>query len=170
MTVETVYMLLGSNLGRRRLNLLLAREKIRSIGGVEITAESSLYHSTAVDMGGKQPPFLNQVIRASCTVAPMQLLDAIEEVERDLGRVSKGMLLPRTIDIDILFYGRQVIDTARLVIPHKRVLEREFAVIPLLEIEPDFILPDKHERLDMYLQSMTQSNLKQYKEHGAPSN
>jgi len=166
---STTYILLGSNLGERERSLAKAREMISLIDGMLITAESSIYESDAIDMGENQPSFLNQVIRATFSYSPARLLDELERIEREMGRESKGKLMPRTIDLDILFFGQQIMTTTRLTIPHKQVLKRDFAIVPLLEIEPDFVVPDTNIRLDQHQSTMSRTTLKRYKEHATRS-
>lgn len=89
----------------------------------------------------EQPRFLNMVGQVATRLAPMELLALVKGIESILGRAPGGVNAPRPIDIDILFYGDQVVDTPKLVIPHPRLAERAFVLIPLAEVAPDLVHP-----------------------------
>ena len=132
--MKTVYIALGSNLGDRVENLLLARERIAS-PHVRLTRASSIYETAPRDIVD-QPWFLNQVVAAETTLFPRQLLARLLRIEHEMGRqrtVAKG---PRVIDLDILLFGDAVIHTAGLEIPHPRMAERRFVLEPLAELAP----------------------------------
>ena len=131
---KCVYLSLGSNRGDRVANLRRAVEELGK-AGVLVCRVSSFYKTEPVDFG-PQAWFLNCVAEASTGFMPMQLLKVIKSVERVLGRrpgVSKG---PRTIDIDILLYENVVVRTPVLTIPHERMGERRFVLVPLRELAP----------------------------------
>src|SRR5271167_1530750 len=131
---KQVYLSLGSNRGDRVANLRRAMEELGQ-AGVKVQRVSSYYKTEPVDFG-PQAWFLNCAMEASTALMPMQLLKAVKSVERALGRrpgVSKG---PRLIDIDILLYENVVVRTAALTIPHERMNERRFVLIPLRELAP----------------------------------
>jgi 2-amino-4-hydroxy-6-hydroxymethyldihydropteridine diphosphokinase len=131
---KQVYLSLGSNRGDRVANLRRATEELAKVG-VEVQRVSSFYKTEPVDFG-PQAWFLNCVVEALTGLMPMQLLKAVKSVERGLGRrpgVSKG---PRPIDIDILLYENVVVRSAALTIPHERMNERRFVLIPLRELVP----------------------------------
>ncbi len=139
---QTVYILIGSNLGDRERNLQQAISKLEHLEGLEITAVSSVYLSVAQQMPeADAPPFMNQVVKGDYSYNPNELLNALEHIERRLGRTSKGDKLSRTIDLDILLFGDQIIETERLSIPHRELTNRAFAMVPLLEIDPGLIHP-----------------------------
>ena len=92
------------------------------------------------------------------------MLNNIETIENKLGRTDKGEYKPRTIDIDILFFGGEVIETDRLSIPHRKLTERPFILIPLLQIEPDIIHPVTKEKMETYLDSREAEDIILYKE------
>lgn len=132
--MKTVYIALGSNLGNRVENLLLARERIAS-PHIRLTRASSIYETAPRDIVD-QPWFLNQVVAAETTLFPRQLLARLLRIEHEMGRqrtIAKG---PRVIDLDILLFGEAVIHTAGLEIPHPRMAERRFVLEPLAEIAP----------------------------------
>lgn len=135
-----VFIGLGSNLGPREENLGKALTALAQIG-VELVRISSVYESPPADLP-EQPDFLNIVAEVATALSPDELLSAVLAIERELGRertVPKG---PRTIDIDILLYDAISTDTARLIIPHPRMTERSFVIVPLLEIAPGAVFPD----------------------------
>jgi len=131
---KQVYLSLGSNRGDRVANLRRATEELGKVR-VNVQRVSSFYKTEPVDFE-PQAWFLNCAVEALTQLMPMQLLKAVKSVERALGRrpgVSKG---PRPIDIDILFYENVVVRTAALTIPHERMNERRFVLIPLRELAP----------------------------------
>ena len=131
---KQVYLSLGSNRGDRVANLRRAVEELGK-SGVKVQ-RVSLYYKTEPVGFGPQAWFLNCAVEASTEFMPMQLLKAVKSVERALGRrpgVNKG---PRPIDIDILLYENVVVRTAVLIIPHERMNERRFVLIPLRELAP----------------------------------
>ncbi|MFQ5987427.1 MAG: 2-amino-4-hydroxy-6-hydroxymethyldihydropteridine diphosphokinase, partial [Dehalococcoidia bacterium] len=134
----TVFLALGSNLGDRKANL----EKALQLLGERLALErlSSLYETEPVGLE-EQPLFLNAVCCVKTDVGPFQLLSLLKGVEVALGRAPSFPNAPRLIDVDILFYGNLVIETEQLAIPHPRLEERAFVLIPLAEIAPDLIHP-----------------------------
>jgi 2-amino-4-hydroxy-6-hydroxymethyldihydropteridine diphosphokinase len=137
--LKTVYIALGSNLGDRVDNLLLARERIVS-PHVRLACASSIYETAPREVLD-QPCFLNQVVAAETTLFPRQLLARLLRIEREMGRrrtIDKG---PRIIDLDILLFGDVVIHAAGLEIPHPRMAERRFVLEPLAELAPQLRPP-----------------------------
>lgn len=133
--VPTVFLSLGSNIGDREKNLRTAIAALAD-ARVRVTRVSSLYETEPVDLL-EQPWFLNCVLQAETDVAPLDLLRALHEIESRMGSkklVPKG---PRLIDLDILLYGDETIDTAELQVPHPRMLLRKFVLGPLAEIAPN---------------------------------
>lgn len=134
-----IYLSLGSNVGDRAANIARAIEELAPFG-VRITRQSSLYETEPADVPAAlkhQPWFLNSVVEAETELAPAQLMRALLEIERSLGRerrVSKG---PRLIDLDILLFGSQAVRTAEVEIPHPRMALRRFVLVPLAEIAPE---------------------------------
>jgi len=131
---KTVYLSLGSNLGDRRSNLRNAIGKLLNLG--DLIAVSSFYETEPVDFVD-QPWFLNCAVALQTTLSAEDLLKEIAAVEREMGRqrdIPKG---PRTVDIDILLFGKAVMKTARLTIPHPAMHERRFVLEPLAEIAPE---------------------------------
>ncbi|MGB8959895.1 MAG: 2-amino-4-hydroxy-6-hydroxymethyldihydropteridine diphosphokinase [Candidatus Aminicenantales bacterium] len=128
------YLSLGGNLGRRPANLARARRLLER-HGVEVLAASSIYETEPVDYPD-QPWFLNQVLEVRSELDPPALLRLAKSVEADLKRRPTVLKGPRTIDIDILFAGRLVLEMPGLVIPHPRLERRNFVLVPLKEIAP----------------------------------
>jgi 2-amino-4-hydroxy-6-hydroxymethyldihydropteridine diphosphokinase len=150
--MQTVLLLLGSNLGDRAGNLGNAVSKLdEKIGS--ILCSSSLYESEPWGMNSVNN-FYNQCISLTTSMDPVNVLGHIHNIEREMGKEeTSGNYEDRTIDIDILFFGDQVVNDPGLIIPHPRIRNRRFAMIPLLEIYPDFIYPPTGERLQAILDS-----------------
>jgi len=132
---------LGSNLGDRLANLQAAIDALRTEPGLRVTASSRVWETTPVG-GPPQPDYLNAVIRIQTDLSARDLLDVGHRVEARLGRVRKERWGARTIDIDILLFDQEEIDESDLVVPHPRMTQRAFVLLPLLELEPDPVLPD----------------------------
>jgi 2-amino-4-hydroxy-6-hydroxymethyldihydropteridine diphosphokinase len=137
----TTYLGLGSNLGDRLANLQSAVDRLRGEPGVRVAASSRVWETVPVG-GPPQPDYLNAVLRVETDLSPRDLLEACRRVEEGLGRVRKERWGARTIDVDILLYDGQMVDEPELVVPHPRMTERAFVVLPLLELDPDPVLPD----------------------------
>lgn len=133
-----VFLGLGTNLGDRAANLAAARQQL----GEKLTLirASSVYETEPWGYR-EQPAFLNQALQAETDLSPQRLLRLLKRLERRLGRTRTFRYGPRLIDIDILFYDRTVINSRRLQIPHPRLPERAFVLVPLAEIAPDFVHP-----------------------------
>jgi 2-amino-4-hydroxy-6-hydroxymethyldihydropteridine diphosphokinase len=139
--MPVVYLGLGSNLGDRAASLRAAIDRLRA-GGLAAEAVSSLYESEHVGARpGPVPDYLNCVLRARTDLAPEALLDRTQAVERAGGRTPNYRWGPRAIDVDILLCGRRVVVTDRLVVPHPRLAERAFVLVPLAEMDPELALP-----------------------------
>ena len=164
---ETVYLLLGSNLGDRERNLEHAIAMLEQVEGLEIVAVSSIYASDPVDMVGENPPFLNQVIKTDFMFNAVELLDHSERIEREFGRTDKGMRRARTLDIDILLFGQRQIRTDRLLVPHRELTHRPFALVPLLEIDPDLTHPATGRPLSTHLSGKAHQTVIVFKEYVA---
>jgi 2-amino-4-hydroxy-6-hydroxymethyldihydropteridine diphosphokinase len=132
-----VFLGLGSNLGDRAGLLDQAVAALESLGKV---TRSRWYETVAVGLPGA-PPFLNGVVRLETDLAPDELLRQTREIERRLGRDPLRRTGSRTVDIDILLYGRQVISRPGLGIPHPRFHQRAFVLVPLAELAPNFVHP-----------------------------
>lgn len=149
-----VYLGLGSNLGDREANV---REGVRLLGAhVERITVSSLYETTPQGFQ-LQLPFVNAACRAWTALDPFRLLSEIKEIEAAVGRRPSFVNGPRTLDIDILFYGQRVLDDARLTIPHPRLTRRGFVLVPLDEIAPDLAHPTFGETVHSLLEKLSGS-------------
>jgi 2-amino-4-hydroxy-6-hydroxymethyldihydropteridine diphosphokinase len=137
--LKTAFLGLGSNVGDREAHLREAVKLLES-DEVRVLRRSSLYETAPQEMLD-QPWFLNAVVQVETTLFPMQLLARVRQIERDMGRRRVTPKGPRNIDIDILFYGRVVMATAELEVPHPRIAQRRFVLDPLAEIAPDFRHP-----------------------------
>lgn len=137
--MNTTYLLLGSNMGNSTQQLLDARENIENHIG-RITAQSSLYKTAA---WGKtdQPDFVNQVVIAETKLAATETMEMILHMEENMGRIRTEKNAPRIIDIDILFFNKEIIKTKTLTVPHPFIQERKFVLVPLNELSPRFIHP-----------------------------
>ncbi|MFQ6008566.1 MAG: 2-amino-4-hydroxy-6-hydroxymethyldihydropteridine diphosphokinase [Candidatus Zixiibacteriota bacterium] len=164
---ETVYILMGSNMGDREKNLSAALARLETVPGLEIVAISGIYVSEAKDMEGDTPPFMNQVVMGDYQYLPNELLDALELIEKKLGRSGKGKRQQRTIDLDILLFGDQIIENERLSIPHRELLNRPFAMLPLLQIDPNIIHPVTKRPVAEFLTEGDRQKVLLYKDHVA---
>jgi len=137
--MSTVYIQLGSNIGKRKSFIAKSMEQIeKNIG--EIIAESSVFE-TIPWRNENQNNFLNSVIKIETQFDAFNVLQKSQEIENNLGRVRKEKWGERTIDIDILFYNNEIINTEELIIPHPLIHKRKFVLTPLSEIAPNYIHP-----------------------------
>jgi len=139
--VQWAFLGLGSNIDDRIEHLQSAVEALAAHDRIRVDAVSSLYETAPVG-GPEQEPYLNAAARVATLLSPRQLLRACLQVEHALGRVRDVRWGPRTIDVDILLYGDRTIDRRRLIVPHPRLTERPFALVPLMEVAPGKRLPD----------------------------
>lgn len=142
MTVRA-YIGLGSNLGDREGRLRAAVEALGRTAGISVAAESAVYVSAPVGASEPQPDYFNAVVAIDTTLAPRALLDALQRIEHDAGRarVAGERNAARTLDLDILLIGDMTVDLPGLHVPHPRLQDRAFVVLPLLEIAPDCVVP-----------------------------
>ncbi len=136
--MAAVYLGLGSNLGSRFANLRAA--VVALLPAVRVLVESSIYETPPWGMTD-QPAFLNMVLRGETSLSPEELLQTLKQLESRLGRVPSIRYGPRLIDIDILFYDDLVLVSPELTIPHPRLHERAFVLVPLAEIAADLVHP-----------------------------
>ncbi|MDQ3867471.1 MAG: 2-amino-4-hydroxy-6-hydroxymethyldihydropteridine diphosphokinase [Actinomycetota bacterium] len=143
------YVGLGGNVGDRRSYLRLAVERLRAEPDVEVVAVSRMRETDPVGYRD-QPRFLNAVAALETPLAPRALLDRLLAIERALGRERTGPRDgPRTIDLDLLVHGDETVDEPGLVVPHPRLGERRFALEPLVELDPELVLPDGRRAADL---------------------
>jgi 2-amino-4-hydroxy-6-hydroxymethyldihydropteridine diphosphokinase len=152
-----IYLALGSNIGDREQNL---REAIRLLGasGIVITRLSSIYETEPVDYLD-QPWFLNAVLEAQSTLPAAQLLATLRKIESEMGSKKAFAKGPRLIDLDILLYGDDTIATPELEVPHPRMLQRNFVLVPLAEIAPHLRHPSWPSTVAELLSRSTDSSL-----------
>jgi 2-amino-4-hydroxy-6-hydroxymethyldihydropteridine diphosphokinase len=139
MNKHRVFISLGSNLKDRYTNIKLAIYYLSSLG--KVLKKSSIYETSPVE-NENQPNFLNCVVELRTILSPFKLLKELKKIEKKLGRVrTNKRYQPRTIDLDILFYDKEIIRTKELTIPHEKLHKRKFVLWPLAEIAPNFIHP-----------------------------
>jgi len=138
---RVVYIGLGSNLGDKKENLEEAIKMLESADGVHITRMSSLYQTEPWGVKD-QNDFLNQVVEIETELPALTLLHLLQNIEIDMGRRRGAKWGPRNIDLDILLYGDEVLQSEELQVPHAHMRERLFVLIPLQEINPEIVFPD----------------------------
>ncbi|MCV2885654.1 2-amino-4-hydroxy-6-hydroxymethyldihydropteridine diphosphokinase [Aestuariibacter sp. AA17] len=155
---------LGSNLATPVDQIMQALAAIAALPNTRIEHTSSLYASRP--MGPQdQPDYVNAVVSIQTTLSPLALLDALQKIELEQGRVRKAEQWgPRTLDLDILLYGDEIIDEPRLRVPHYGMKEREFVLIPLFEISPEIRFPCG-ESISVAIQNIQRNGLSKLPEH-----
>jgi 2-amino-4-hydroxy-6-hydroxymethyldihydropteridine diphosphokinase len=134
-----VYLSLGSNIGDRETNLSEAMRRLADLGAIK--AVSSLYETEPVEVVSQQSWFLNCAVKIETALGAAEFLQQMLAVEQTMGRKRVEPKGPRTIDIDIVFFGNAVIDTLELTVPHPAMQQRRFVLEPLAEIAPDVVHP-----------------------------
>ncbi|MRS03336.1 2-amino-4-hydroxy-6-hydroxymethyldihydropteridine diphosphokinase [bacterium] len=152
----SVYLALGSNLGDRCGNLRHALDKLSE--NIAVKKVSSVYETPPWGYI-EQPVFYNQVLCGITSLSAMALLNFVKEIESDMGRVKNFQNGPRLIDIDILLFGEQMVSNERLVIPHPRMAERAFVLLPLTEIEPGLVIPGINKNVAELLLNVDQTGI-----------
>jgi 2-amino-4-hydroxy-6-hydroxymethyldihydropteridine diphosphokinase len=137
---KTAFVGIGSNLGDREAQLSQAIELLSAADAVEVTGVSQIRETEPVGPVA-QGPFLNGAVRVETALAPRELLDRLLAIERRMGRVRSERFGPRTIDLDLLLYGDEVVDEPGLTVPHPRLKERRFALEPLSDLDPSLTIP-----------------------------
>ncbi len=140
--MSLAYIALGANLGDPAATVKAAFNALAELPKTRLFATSALYRSAPVGITG-QPEFVNAVASIETTLDPEALLDALLAIEQQFGRVRAEKNGPRTLDLDILLYGEQIIDTARLTLPHPRLHLRAFVLYPLADLAPMLDLPGR---------------------------
>ena len=145
---ETAFIALGSNLEHPAAQVREGFAALAALPATKLTMQSSLYRSTPVGYAG-QPDFINAVAAVETSLAPRDLLDRLLGVERCHGRVRNFPNAPRTLDLDLLLYGDMQIHEPGLTIPHPRMHERAFVLVPLAEIVPRCVIPGRGAVIDL---------------------
>ncbi|WP_163184200.1 2-amino-4-hydroxy-6-hydroxymethyldihydropteridine diphosphokinase [Neobacillus sedimentimangrovi] len=147
------FIALGSNMGNRYDNIMTAIKCLTKDGDIQLVNFSSLYETDPVGYE-EQDLFLNMVIEVNTALEAMELLDRCLKIETELGRKREIKWGPRTIDLDILTYNQENMKTKNLIIPHPRMLQRAFVLIPLYEINPDFQLSGMDKSLEEWINEL----------------
>lgn len=155
-----VYLALGSNMGNRLANLKAAINNLTP--QLLVKSRSSVYETPPWGFT-QQAEFLNQVVMAETYLQPQALLGHLKRLETALGRIPNFQDGPRLIDIDILFYDDLIVDTPPLTIPHPRMYNRPFVLVPLAEIAPDLIHPQLGKSVSELLDKVDRSDIKLFK-------
>lgn len=130
----TAFVALGANLGDARATVLQAMQAVAALPDTAMLCRSSLYRSVPVDAAG--PNFINAVVEISTRLSPQELLTELQDIEQSAGRERPYRNAPRTLDLDVLLYGDITLDSPTLTIPHPRMGDRAFVLLPLAEIAP----------------------------------
>lgn len=154
--MKAVYLLLGTNLGDRNSNLSAASHCIENDLG-EILLKSSIYETEPWGVTGQQN-YLNQVLKVNTQVSAQEILRNILSIEKSLGRNRTTKYASRIIDIDILFYSKDIVDEENLTIPHPLLHKRKFVLAPLLEIAPNYIHPVFHKSIKQLMNECDDKN------------
>ncbi|MBQ0730066.1 MAG: 2-amino-4-hydroxy-6-hydroxymethyldihydropteridine diphosphokinase [Oleispira antarctica] len=139
--MSLVYIGLGANLDQPQQQLEQAFIELAQLPSSTLVSHSSLYHSKPVGPQD-QPDYVNAVALLDTQLAPLELLDALQQLEQDHGRIRKRHWGERTLDLDIILIDNQIIESERLTVPHPFAQQRSFVLIPLSEINPDLSFPD----------------------------
>ena len=138
--MNKVYIALGSNLSDPQAQLMAALRAMNALPNTQVIAVSSFYQSQPLGPQD-QPDYVNAVACLETDLAPLVLLDELQRIEHEQGRVRLRRWGERTLDLDILLYSDQILQSERLTVPHYDMHQREFVAIPLVEIAPDLVLP-----------------------------
>jgi 2-amino-4-hydroxy-6-hydroxymethyldihydropteridine diphosphokinase len=148
---------LGSNLGDSRSILDNAIDRLKSHAQIDLIAVSSWYLTAPV--GPPQPNYLNGCATIQTSLEPLELLNILHSIESEFGRVRQEVWGARTLDLDLLLYGDLTIDLPTLQIPHPRMLERTFVIVPLAEIAPDWVEPRSKDSISNILDKLGYSGI-----------
>jgi 2-amino-4-hydroxy-6-hydroxymethyldihydropteridine diphosphokinase len=154
--MTVAYLGLGANLGDARQTLKDAVVCLAQQHTITVLAKSSLYRTAPIDAGGDD--YFNCVVKLETTLPVRHLLALCHKIEHQFGRERPFRNAPRTLDLDILLYGDQSIDEADLIVPHPRLVERAFALVPLVEIDAAIVIP-QHGRAAALLDSVSDQRI-----------
>ncbi|MGO3871814.1 MAG: 2-amino-4-hydroxy-6-hydroxymethyldihydropteridine diphosphokinase [Alcaligenes sp.] len=133
---------MGANLGEARQTLETAAAELAATPGIQDLTLAHFYSTTPVDSSG--PDYVNTVVRFTCSLGSEALLDRLQAIEQEHGRTRLYRNAPRTLDLDLLLYGQEQINTERLIVPHPRMHERAFVLVPLADLAPELELAQGH--------------------------
>lgn len=133
------YIGIGSNLGDATGNVQRAIIRLGQLPQTRIESQSSLFRTAPVDAGGED--YINAVAKIDTGLSPLELLHSLQALESEFGRERPYRNAPRTLDLDILLYGQQIIANDELIVPHPRLAQRAFVLIPLLQLDPLLAIP-----------------------------
>jgi 2-amino-4-hydroxy-6-hydroxymethyldihydropteridine diphosphokinase len=156
---KRIYLSLGTNLGNREMNL---ESVLKELPPDVFVLEKSPIYQTEPWGYLDQPDFLNQVILVETTLSPQELLEHIKSIEEKIGRKPSFRFGPRKVDIDILFYGDRIIQNEVLEIPHPRIKDRAFVLVPLADIDPGLLYPGTDLTITDLLQEVDQTGVQLY--------
>lgn len=150
-----VYIALGSNIEPRQSYLSEAINLLDANKAITVERQSSIYQTKPVGYT-EQADFLNMVVHVTASLSAFELLDICQSIEQELGRRRGVRFGPRTIDLDLLWYDDEEIDTARLTVPHPRMHERAFVLIPLSEIAPELFITGYSQSVEAMVQTLSE--------------
>ena len=156
MSIKKVYIGLGSNLEQPLVQIKNALVALNTLSGTQLLTDSGYFSSKP--MGPQdQPDYINAVALIETKLTPVELLDCLQTIESEQGRIKLQHWGARTIDLDILLYGEEVINTDRLTVPHIGLCERDFVYLPLLKITPDVFIPEGGRLKELVFDSVQES-------------
>ena len=155
-TTILVHLGLGGNLGNRQAFLNQACSKLSAVT-LQNFRSSEIYESEPL-LKMKQPNYFNQVVCGWTELTPVELLEKCQQIETQLGRIRKEHWGSRKIDLDILSYGKDIVDTERLKIPHPEMEKRSFVLLPLLELSPDWVHPKSGKSIQILWENWLKTN------------
>jgi 2-amino-4-hydroxy-6-hydroxymethyldihydropteridine diphosphokinase len=136
-----VFIGLGSNIEPRREYLLRAVDFLKSLAVEHLVKQSPVIETEPLEMNDHSGSFLNQVVSFRCQFSAIELLQELKSIEKEMGRTSKGERRARTIDLDLLLFGNELINSEELIVPHPEMTKRAFVLGPLLALAPDLVHP-----------------------------
>ena len=155
MPTRRIFIGLGTNIEPRRAYLAQALEHLQRLADGHQIAQSSVIETEPIDMSDDSGRFLNQVVSFDCSLPALELLQKLKEIEKKMGRKSKGERRARTIDLDLLLCGDEIIVSDELMIPHQSMTERTFVLEPLAQLALELVHPKTGIRFSDYLNRLT---------------
>jgi 2-amino-4-hydroxy-6-hydroxymethyldihydropteridine diphosphokinase len=158
MSTLLAYVGLGSNLGDKKVNLEQGLDLLGAVPGIRLLRVAPLYHTAPMELQD-QDWFLNTVTELETTLSPMELLEMLLALEDQMGRVRWERWGPRVIDLDLLLHGSKVLITEKLTLPHPRMHQRAFVMVPLADLSPELIVPGHGQASDLAVQLQKEQTL-----------